>query len=35
MVMVTIYTRILVVTNLNKAVSIYSVVSITIGLKQT
>jgi hypothetical protein len=30
-----IHTRISAVTNLNKAVSIYSVVSITVGLKQT
>ena len=35
MVMVTIHTQIPAVTNLNKAISICSVVSITIGLKQT
>jgi hypothetical protein len=35
MVMVTIHTRIPAVTNLNKEVPICSVVSITVGLKQT
>jgi hypothetical protein len=35
MVMVTIYTRIPAVTNLNKTISISSVVSITVELKQT
>jgi uncharacterized membrane protein len=35
MVMITIYTRILAVTNLNKKVSICSMVSIMVRLKQT
>jgi hypothetical protein len=35
MVMIMIHTRILVVTSLNKTISISSMVLITIGLKQT